>query len=98
MSDNAYIKAYENCMKELKKDFKTFKTCSGPKGGGSYYDYLAKIGQFYFTHEDFAQALVFGKHGFYAFSRNTALEYIKKYKKERYEHYRNCLFLKYREA
>ena len=97
MIDIEYQKAYEKCLNDLKKDFKIYREGGVLYDCGSNYDYLACIGKFYFTHRDFAQALVSGKHGFYAFSRDSALKYIKKYKKDRYEHYKNCRYLYFKE-
>ena len=91
MNKEAYIKAYEKCLEELKSDFKEY-----PKSpNGSNYPYMTKIGQFYFSHSDFAHALVSGEHSFYAFSRGTALEFIKMRKRSRYEHYKHCLYLEF---
>ena len=98
-----YEKAYNKCLNNLMKDFKIHRANrvlipgSNYKYIGSNYNYLAKIGSFYFTHRDFAQALVSGEHGFYAFDRDSALKYIKKHKKNKYDYYKHCKYLEFKE-
>jgi len=75
-------KEYENrknCREEIESVLSTIPArpaSSGPRG--SYYDYLAKIGEYYFTHGDFASALISGEHNFYAFSEGSARGELKK--------------------
>lgn len=56
---------------ELKKDFPV-----RPKGY-SYYDYMIRIGLYYFTHRDFAYTLLTKKSNFYAFSYHSAIDQLK---------------------
>jgi len=88
MNEKKYKKKYLACLEDLKKDFKIVNK----EVTNSYFDYLCKIGELHFTHENFAEALVSGENYPSKISRDKALKYIKEHKKNRYEHYKKLRY------